>query len=173
MNFEIVVAFGRDSQIIEQKGDLPWRMQSDFKRFKRITTTGMRNAVIMGRKTWESLPNGSLQERQNVVLSRNHELELPPGVWLANDFTEALKLVCDHDTYVIGGGQVYAEALGNPGLTAIHQTIVDYGPDPLALMVAWSGPPKGHWLVTEVEEGIDNGLRYRYEKLVPGSRRSA
>ena len=110
-------------------GDLPWRLSADLAYFKKITTGAGNNAVIMGRKTWFSIPEKfrPLPGRKNIVLSSKKTMHYPEGVTRVGSFDEALA-TCQAETiddiFVIGGGQVYAEALKHGGCTNIHLTAV-------------------------------------------------
>ena len=77
MKIAMIVAMD-ESGFIGKDGDLPWRMSSDLKRFKELTTGDGFNAVVMGRKTWDSLPDPyrPLPERTNIVLSRDSGLQI-------------------------------------------------------------------------------------------------
>ena len=72
MKIMMIVAMD-DQGIIGQDGELPWRLSSDLKRFKKLTVADGFNAVVMGRKTWDSLPIKfkPLPERLNIVMSRD------------------------------------------------------------------------------------------------------
>ena len=72
MKLAMIVAMDEDG-CIGQQGDLPWRLKSDMLRFKSLTEADGFNAVIMGRKTWDSLPEAyrPLPERVNIVMSRD------------------------------------------------------------------------------------------------------
>ena len=72
MKIMMIVAMDED-EIIGNDQNLPWRLSADLKRFKKLTIADGFNAVIMGRKTWESLPNKfkPLPERLNIVMSRD------------------------------------------------------------------------------------------------------
>ncbi len=96
--------------VIGRDGAMPWHLPEDLAHFKR-TTLGC--PVIMGRKTWESLPPKfrPLPGRTNVVLSRDTEWQAP-GALRAGSLEEALQDCADApDVWVIGGGQIYAQAL--------------------------------------------------------------
>lgn len=119
---------------IGYKGSIPWYMPVDLKHFARITTAcapGKRNAVIMGRKTWDSLPNKPLPKRQNIVISRTYtgnDLGEDKELWVCHDLNAALKMAWaaeDIDrTFVIGGSQLYLEALEHPQCSYVHLTEV-------------------------------------------------
>ena len=85
---------------------LPWRLPEDLAHFKR-TTSG--HPIIMGRKTFDSLGR-ALPNRRNIVISRNLEWQ-HEGVEAVTSFEAALQLVGDTPAFVIGGAQIYAEAL--------------------------------------------------------------
>ncbi len=99
----LVVAVSRNG-VIGRDGGLPWHISSDLKRFKTIT---MGKPVIMGRKTWESLPRKPLPGRQNIVITRqkNYAAE---GCVVVADVAAALLAAGDvEEVAVIGGGEIY------------------------------------------------------------------
>jgi dihydrofolate reductase len=89
---------------------LPWHLPEDLAHFKR-TTSG--RAIIMGRKTFESIGR-PLPNRRNIVISRNPEWT-HNGVEVAASLDEAKALVKDEDAFIIGGGQIYEQALNLAG----------------------------------------------------------
>lgn len=92
---------------IGRKGDLLFHISADLKRFKSIT---MGKPVIMGRKTFESFPNGALPGRRNIVITRQRDYSAP-GVETAASLDEAMQLVAGVDeTMIIGGGEIYRQA---------------------------------------------------------------
>jgi len=98
-----VVAVSRNG-VIGREGGLPWHISSDLKRFKEIT---MGKPVIMGRKTWESLPRKPLPGRRNIVITRQQEFSAE-GAEVAQTPGEALRLAGNvPEVAVIGGGEVY------------------------------------------------------------------
>eukprot|EP01041_Mallomonas_annulata_P005366 gene5366-10726_t len=141
-NFIVVVAATAGSLGIGKNGLLPWRLAGDMEFFKNVTTTvkltGQRkNAVIMGRKTWESIPVKfrPLCDRINVVLSRNpqirQELSLPDDVLVMPSLSEALSVLSTSyeaeldQVFVIGGGSVYKEAVSSAHCSKIHLTSIE------------------------------------------------
>lgn len=124
--FNIIVAMDEERGI-GRKGRIPWHLKGDLRHFKEVTTAtqepGTRNIVIMGRKTWDSLPEKfrPLPGRVNVVITRDKNLQLPEGVFPADGLEHALAL-CGHEevkdvlgaVYVIGGGEIYQQALRHP-----------------------------------------------------------
>lgn len=125
---------------IGKDGKLQWRLPSDLKFFKEITKTTTdpekTNAVIMGRKTWESIPleHRPLPGRLNVVLTRSKRSDITTGenVVKCECIPSALQLLAEipyrfsiEKVFVIGGGQIYRETLNAPGCEAIHITEIE------------------------------------------------
>lgn len=116
-----------DNFAIGKGNDLPWHLPEDLKFFKR-TTLG--KPVLMGRKTFDSLGR-PLKGRLNIVLSSQESLELPEGVLLCHDLTNAieqLKAEATEEAFVIGGGRVYEQSLDMLDrlyITRVHTTIED------------------------------------------------
>lgn len=123
----IVVAVGRNG-VIGADNDMPWRLSSDLRRFKAIT---LGKPVVMGRRTLESIGR-PLPGRANIVLSRDPDWRAD-GVTAVHSLADALaeaRRIADatgaDEIMVVGGGQVYAEALPNVG--RVHLTRVDLAP---------------------------------------------
>lgn len=124
-----VVAAARGG-VIGRDGDLPWRLKSDLAFFKKTT---MGKPVIMGRKTWESLPRRPLPGRLNIVVTRRAGFAAD-GARLASSLPEALALAraeADRtgadEIAVIGGGEIFTAAL--PECTRIYLTEIDLSVD--------------------------------------------
>ncbi|KAG1330742.1 bifunctional dihydrofolate reductase-thymidylate synthase [Cocos nucifera] len=137
--FEVVVAATRNMGI-GKDGKLPWKLPSDLNFFKEVTVTASdsvkKNAVIMGRKTWESIPlqNRPLPGRLNVVLTRSGSFDIATAenVVICGSMNSALKLLAAtpyclsiEKVFVIGGGQVLRESLNAPECEAIHLTDIE------------------------------------------------
>ena len=107
MLLSIVVAVAKDGAI-GKGNDLLWHLPGDLKRFKALTTG---HTILMGRKTFESLPNGPLPQRRNVVISRS--LQSSDGVEVFASIDEALETLSESDdeVFVIGGGEIYRQTL--------------------------------------------------------------
>lgn len=123
MSITIVVAAALDGAI-GINGDLPWHIRGDLKRFKALTTG---HCVVMGRKTWESLPKRPLPGRLNIVITRNADYDAP-GAMIAPSIEAAIKICSneqgpDAKLFVIGGGSIYNQAL--PLCDSIDLTLVD------------------------------------------------
>jgi len=98
----IVVARARNG-VIGRGGKLPWHISADLKRFKALT---MGSAMVMGRKTFDSLP-GLLPGRRHIVLTRDPEWSAA-GAEVARDADEALRLAGGEPVSVIGGADIFA-----------------------------------------------------------------
>ncbi len=117
MKISLIVAVAED-RAIGDKGNLLWHLSSDLKRFKAITTG---HTIIMGRKTYDSLPNGALPNRRNIVVSR--QLKSLKDAEVYSDIDEALKATSDEDiVYILGGGEIYKETF--PRADELHITLV-------------------------------------------------
>jgi dihydrofolate reductase len=126
----LVAAVGKN-RAIGRGGKLPWRLADDLKRFKSLTTG---HAVLMGRKTFASLPHGALPLRRNLVLSRT-QADFP-GAETFSSLEAALAAAGEGTVFAIGGERVYREAM--PLADAMHLTLVDDAPDADAFFPAWN-----------------------------------
>jgi dihydrofolate reductase len=147
------------SGVIGRGGDIPWRVPEDLARFKRVT---MGHTVVMGRRTWDSLPASvrPLPGRRNVVLSRQTDF-MAEGAEVVDSLEKAFAVSgTELETWVIGGEQIYTLAL--PYATRCEVTEVDIDlsrddGDALAPVLdeAWLRETGG-WLTSRA------GLRYRF-----------
>lgn len=104
----IIVAIAAN-RAIGLRGGLIYRLSADLRRFKALTTG---HTVVMGRRTFESLPKGALPNRRNIVLSRTAGAEAFPGAEVFPSLEAALAACgADEQVFIIGGASVYAEAL--------------------------------------------------------------
>ncbi len=120
-----VVAVARNG-VIGRKGDLPWRIGSDLRRFKQIT---MGKPVIMGRKTWESLPRRPLAGRLNIVVTRHKDYKAEGAAVVANvhDALARASEARTEEICVIGGSDVFRQFL--PLADRLYLTEVDLEPE--------------------------------------------
>jgi dihydrofolate reductase len=169
MTPEIVLIYARAANgAIGNEGDLPWRLPADLKRFKALT---MGKPMIMGRKTFESLP-GLLPGRRHIVLSRRDDVKAD-GVDMAGSVSEALALAGkgndSGEIAVIGGAAIYDVFMPlahRIELTQIHE---NYQGDTFM-----SEPGKG-WVLTAREDHAAAGahpafsfLTYRRTQITGG-----
>ena len=96
-----LLAISKDG-VIGDKGDLPWRLSSDLRRFKKITMGGV---LIMGRKTFDSIGR-PLPGRTTIVLTRDTNWHCE-GVMTANSAAEAIKIAENRESFVVGGAEIY------------------------------------------------------------------
>ena len=98
---------------IGKDGDLPWRQSTDLQHFKRITLGG---TIVMGRKTWDSLP-GKLPDRRHLVMTRSERSDVE-----TTSFDEVLRLAENNEIFIIGGGEIYLLFL--PFVDRVHRTVI-------------------------------------------------
>ncbi len=142
------------SGVIGRAGSIPWRLPEDLARFKEVT---MGHTVVMGRRTWESLPAmvRPLPGRRNVVLSRQNGF-VATGATVVGSLEEALT---DPQTWVVGGEHVYALAMPKATRCEVTEVEIDLprdDGDSLAPVLdeTWLGTT-GEWSTSR------SGLRYR------------
>lgn len=105
MTISMIAAIGKNLEL-GKNNDLIWHFSADMKFFKN-TTTG--NTVVMGRKTFESLPH-ALPNRRNIVLTNNKDLKID-GVEICHTIDEVFELCKNDNVFIIGGGKIYSEFL--------------------------------------------------------------
>ena len=109
MYLSLIAAIDRNRAIGYENKLLFW-LPNDLKRFKTLT---IGHTILMGRKTFESLPKGALPQRRNVVLSTDKSLQLP-GAEVFPTLEDALASCCpDEHVYIIGGASLYHHALSD------------------------------------------------------------
>jgi len=125
--FKAIVAWCGNSGI-GYKGRLPWSFKEDLKRFARLTKGDGNNAIIMGRKTWDSLPVKPLPGRHNIVLSTTLESTYMEGVTIVSCLEDAT-MFCHKsnftEAWVIGGADIYKVFAESNLLVGIEVTELD------------------------------------------------
>jgi dihydrofolate reductase len=122
--YNMIVAMNEDA-IIGIDNKLPWHIPDDLRRFKQITTN---HIVVMGRKTFESLPNGPLPNRINVVITRDYDnYQSTNKLYFTNyekslSLLETLKENTKKEVFIIGGEEIYT--LFMPICNLIYLTLV-------------------------------------------------
>ena len=155
-DISIIVATGTDNAI-GAAGDLAFHISADLKHFKEIT---MGKPVIMGRKTFESLPNGPLPGRKNIVVTRNPEYTYP-GVETAESLQDAIKLADDADeAMIIGGAQIYSQAL--PLANKLYITQIDATRPDAATFFPDIDPAQWNEEAESWQTDPKTGLKYRF-----------
>ena len=124
MNILIIVAVGERNEI-GRNNNLLCHLPADLKHFKELTSG---HTVVMGRKTFESLPKGALPNRKNIVLTRNKDLSFD-NCLIYSSLLEMIKNEGNNDKiFIIGGGEIYREVLplaNSLYLTKIHSEFDD------------------------------------------------
>ena len=148
---EIVLIYARAANgAIGNEGDLPWRLPADLKRFKALT---MGKPMVMGRKTFESLP-GLLPGRRHIVLSRRDDLKAE-GTELAGSVQEALALAAKDngsgEIAIIGGAAIYDVFLPLAHRIELTQIHADYKGD------TFMAEPGREWVLTAREDHAAEG----------------
>jgi dihydrofolate reductase len=154
---------------LARQGALPWHLPSDLAHFKRVTSEaapGQRNAVFMGRATWESIPDRfrPLPGRVNLVLTGQAGYPLPEAVLRAGDIGEALDVLSARPEvgriFCVGGAAVYAAAVLMPECRRLYLTRVAgrFGCDRF-----FPGFDELYEREAVLAEGADGGLGYRIE----------
>ena len=155
MPFHLIFARARNG-VIGKQGKLPWHLPEDMAHFKR-TTLGC--PVIMGRKTWDSLPPKfrPLPGRMNVVVTRQADWQVA-GVLRADSLAHAMSLCpADGDAWVIGGAEIYALALPLAASAVVTHIEADFEGDAYAPQF---GP---QWTKTEEISHISStGLKFSF-----------
>jgi dihydrofolate reductase/thymidylate synthase len=181
--FSIVVASDLDDGIGTGSA-IPWSVPEDMKFFKDLTTAaakGKRNCVVMGRKTWDSIPDKfrPLPDRLNVVLSSTIEIaDSEPNVLLVRGtLKDALSKLADpkfadiDKVFCIGGGQVYADALQQPCvrvLQAVYRTKIHLSTGcSVKFVLASPGIQFVQEKTGEQTFSAKNGTGFSFEKYVP------
>lgn len=159
MEVTVIAAVARDGAI-GIKGGMPFHISADLRRFKQIT---MGKPLVMGRRTFESLPGGALPGRRNIVVTRNAAFAAD-GAERAASLEEALRM-CDGapEVMILGGGEIYRQAM--PLATRLELTAIDADvPDADVHF-----PPVGEeWAVTDQSDSATDprsGASYRFLTL--------
>ncbi|MDO8581476.1 MAG: dihydrofolate reductase [bacterium] len=110
---------------IGKDGTLPWHIPEDLAHFKKLTEG---KTVLMGRKTWESLPEKyrPLPNRTNIVITRQNDYALPAGVERYDSVNTAISAHPNKDIMVIGGGEIFTQTINKADtlyMTHVTQTV--------------------------------------------------
>ncbi len=103
-----IIAAIAENRAIGINNDLPWKLPNDMKRFRELTTG---HTVIMGRKTFESLPKGALPNRTNIVVTRNHAVTFENCILFDNLQDAIKKYNTQEEIFVIGGASIYDQVI--------------------------------------------------------------
>ena len=157
----IIACISKANRAIGYQNRLLYHIKSDMTRFRELTTG---HVIIMGRKTYESLPNGALPHRRNIVVSRSRK-ELPDCEVYAS-LEEALAAVTaktegENNCFIIGGESIYSQAL--PFADRLYLTIVDDEPEAADTFFPEINPEE--WEVAEKEMRNGDDLTFTFLTL--------
>lgn len=173
----MIVAMSEKDRVIGLDGDLPWKLRADLLRFKQLTTG---NTVVMGRKTWESIPEKfrPLPNRKNAVLTRQEDYldKVPDGVLVASSLQSVFDMHRNiarmpvaaewGELFIIGGSSLYEAGLAIAD--KIYLTTVEYdGPgdtffpeDPFKQFQVMDPQPEGFEHETPADEKNSHASRF-------------
>lgn len=161
---------------IGKNNELPWRLKSELKQFATLTKStsnpDKKNAVLMGRKTWESIPEKfrPLKDRINIVLTSNPSRIQDESVCVCPNFSTAMDLIDNmseeiETCWVIGGSSVYAEALKSPQISSLYITNIhqNFDCDTFFPVISsdWKLTNNDPKVPLDVQE--ENGIKFQYE----------
>ena len=146
----LIVAMAKN-RVIGKDGQLPWRIPEDLKFFKTET---LGHAIIMGRKTFDSVGR-ALPKRTNIVVSRTAAPK--PDTIIVPTVEEAIRVAreVDPEPYVIGGSQIYADAI--PFATHLHVTFIDREVEGDTFFPRWN---EAEWTETQSRIGEEPDVRF-------------
>lgn len=151
----IIACISQTNRAIGYQNRLLYHIKSDLTRFRELTTG---HTIIMGRKTYESLPNGALPHRRNIVVSRSmKEME---GCEVYPNLEAALKAAegKTEETFIIGGESIYRQSL--PAAHKLYLTVVDDTPQQADAFFPEINPEE--WELIEKEMRNENGLSFSF-----------
>ena len=152
------------NRVIGMNGKMPWHLPEDLAHFKRVTLGA---PVIMGRKTWDSLPERfrPLPGRTNIVISRRADFladQVGPGLHVTTTLEASLDMASQHpEVWVIGGAQIYAQALPLANKIIVTKIDAEFAGD------AFAPTLDSHWMETKREpHTAASGLRYTFTTYI-------
>ena len=151
----IIACISQTNRAIGYQNRLLYHIKSDLTRFRELTTG---HTIIMGRKTYESLPIGALPHRRNIVVSRSmKEME---GCEVYPNLEAALKAAegKTEETFIIGGESIYRQSL--PAAHKLYLTVVDDAPQQADAFFPEINPEE--WELIEKEMRNENGLSFSF-----------
>ena len=150
-----IIVAASENNVIGKNNDLIWRLPNDLKRFKELTSG---HCIIMGRKTFESLP-GILPKRKHIVLTRKHKDEFAENISVVNNFEEALhEAKNDPNPFIIGGGEVYKSAIKFAKKIELTRVHANFDGDTFFPKIN----PDFWTLISRVENNSDEKHQYNY-----------
>ena len=154
MKISLIAAIGKNREL-GKNNDLIWKIPEDLKRFREITRG---HAIIMGRKTWDSLPTKPLPNRSNIVITRDTGFKAD-GAIACSSIEQALEKAGDGEIFVIGGGQIFKQAM--PFADKLYLTVVDANSDADTFFPDYSAFTR----VVFEKEAESEGQKYKFIDL--------
>ena len=155
-----IIVAASSNLVIGKNNDIPWNIPSDLKSFKRITG---KSPVIMGRNTWESIPEKyrPLPNRTNIVLSRNHNYKAEGATVIGFLATAIEDQICDNDEiFIIGGSHIYKEGFQYANKLYMTEVLQEIEGD-----VKLEGFDPSEWKLTSSSEVMEeNGYKFRFNE---------
>ena len=123
--FSVILATDLDFGI-GKKNTIPWHLPNDLKRFKRLTSE---QVVVMGRRTWDSLPKKPLPNRINIIVSSTpSDIKISPSIITVSSISELLvlrdQIYLDKEWFIIGGAQLYDIFLNSSYINKVYWTLI-------------------------------------------------
>ncbi len=151
---------------IGKNNKIPWKLSSDLKRFRELTSktsdSNLKNAIVMGRKTWESLPRKPLPDRINIIVSNTlKDVYKDENIIICKTFDEVFIKNDKIETYfVIGGAKLYEHALCDPRCNMIYLTKIYSKFDCDVFFPDISFEENDNFKLIDSENCEENGLKY-------------
>lgn len=168
MSFSIIAAVDEKNGI-GKNNHIPWHLSGDFKHFAKITKTAQdpakQNAVVMGKNTWDSLPDKykPLPGRLNVVLVKEGPINLPENVLQYSSFDQVLENLETDKTieniFIIGGGMLYQSTINHLKCAKIYLTKIDQDFD---CDTFFPEIPDDFTLINQSDKMVENNINYRF-----------
>lgn len=157
MNLTLIVAIS-ENNVIGNNSKIPWRIPEDLARFKELT---INNPVIMGRKTYDSLPekNKPLPKRKNIIFSKS--LENQENIFVAKTIGEALELTEGKNSYIIGGKEIYELFLPYVNKMEITRVHRNYEGNVFFPEINWD-----KWNLINQEDKVSKDISYSFLSYV-------
>jgi dihydrofolate reductase len=151
----ILIAAMAKNRVIGIENKLPWHLPDDLQHFKKLT---LGHSIIMGRKTWESLP-GVLPGRRHIVITRDTDYHADDAV-VVHSIDQAIQLVSNEEpVYIVGGANLYKQLLPMAGMMQL--TLVDTTVEGDAFFPEWV---KGQWHeVNRQHHKADENHQYAFD----------
>lgn len=152
----LIVAIGRNREL-GKENKLIWQISEDLQRFKALTTG---HPIIMGRKTFESIGR-PLPNRTNIIITRQTDFKAE-GCLVTHSLSEALEIAknIDHEIFIIGGGELYREAL--PLADKLYLTLIEAEAEADTFFPPYSEFSK---IISQKDHETSEGLQYSFLEL--------